>query len=98
MHFASKRDCVVQVLLVKLRAFAPATQLVCISATMGGLEPVLSWLDVQSSPLVLFLLCHAFVQRCQSCALHEPRQGRISQCLSVWACLTERLANLLYEV
>ena len=36
-----------QVLLTKLRAFAPAAQLICISATMGGLDPVISWLDAR---------------------------------------------------
>ena len=33
-------------LLTKLRTFAPSTcQIVCISATIGGVDPVLDWLD-----------------------------------------------------
>lgn len=33
-------------LLTKLRVFAPSTcQIVCISATIGGVDPVLDWLD-----------------------------------------------------
>lgn len=37
-----------QVLLTKLRTFAARDlQLVCISATMGGLEPVVRWLDAR---------------------------------------------------
>lgn len=39
------RGPALEVLLTKLRAFAPATQLVCISATMGNLAPVVAWLD-----------------------------------------------------
>ena len=39
------RGPALEVLLTKLRAFAPATQLVCISATMGNLQPVVAWLN-----------------------------------------------------
>lgn len=36
----------VQMLLTKLRTFAPSTcQIICISATIGGVDPVLDWLD-----------------------------------------------------
>jgi hypothetical protein len=43
----AKSPVVMQVLLTKLRTFAPHTQLVCISATLGGLDSVLKWLDAR---------------------------------------------------
>ena len=90
----------VQVLLTKLRVFARGTaQLVCISATMGGLNPVIDWLDAR-----LFLTNFRPVQLiehlCLSTAVFSAPQkppscnGGTSQPAGSQACLPPKRQKL----